>query len=378
MFDDSDIEEDEPLPKDPVDADGRAMFDSPPVTDLLINAEVLLPRGEKMQLAKVSKRVRDANGKLISSHDNDPILNTSLYEVEFLDGAVKQYAANIITENMYAQVDANGQTHTLLESIIDFGKDGHALTSRDNMYISTKAGVHRVCQTMIGKLLVRWKDGLEQWVPLKILKESNPVNVAEFAAACDIHHEPVFCWWVPWTLKKRDHVIAAINYRVQRATHKYGIEVPTSAVTHAIQIDTKNGNTFWRDATDKEMTNVAVVFHILDDSDNLAPVYTKSSSHLIFDVKMDFTRKARWVNDGHLTPDPEGSTYAGVVSRESISIALTYTALNGIDVMAADIQNAYLQAPLTEKHYVVCLRTCRCRLLESSARIHDSPRVHIL
>jgi len=60
------------------------------------------------------------------------------------------------------------------------------------------------------------------------------------------------------------------------------------------------------------------------------------------------------VKDGHLTPDPEGSTYAGVVSRESIRIALTYAALNGIDVMAADIQNAFLQAPLTEKHYVVC------------------------
>jgi len=207
---------------------------------------------------------------------------------------------------------------------------------------------------MIGwKLLVRWKDGSEQWVPLKLLKESNPVDVAEFAAARDIHHKPAFCWWVPWTLKKRDRVIAAVNSRVQRATHKYGIEVPTS-VTHAIRIDTKNGNTFWCDTIDKEMTNVAAAFHILDDSNNLAPGYTKSSGHLIFDVKMDFTRKARWVKDGHLTPDPKGSTYAGVESRESIRIALTYAALNGIDVMAADIQNAFLQDPLTEKHYVVC------------------------
>ena len=297
----------------------------------------------QMQSAKVSKRVRDANGRLIGSHDDNPMLNTSLYEVEFPDGAVKQYAANIITtENMYAQVDANGQTHTLLESIIDFEKDGHALT-KDNMYISTKAGVRRVRQTTIGwKLLVRWKDGSEQWVPLKLLKESNPVDVPEFAAARDIHHEPVFCWWVPWTLKKRDRGIAAVNSRVRRATHKYGIEVPTS-VTHAIRIDTKNGNTFWRDAIDKEMMNVAVAFHILDDSDNLAPGYTKSSSHLIFgDAKMNFTRKARWVKDRHLTPDPEGSTYAGVVSRESIRIALTYAALNGIDVMAADIQHAFL------------------------------------
>ena len=69
---------------------------------------------------------------------------------------------------------------------------------------------------------------------------------------------------------------------------------------------------------------------------------------------MDFTRKARWVLDGHKTPDPIGSTYAGVVSRESVRIALTYAALNGLDVFAADIRNAYLQAPSSQKDYIVC------------------------
>ena len=69
---------------------------------------------------------------------------------------------------------------------------------------------------------------------------------------------------------------------------------------------------------------------------------------------MDFTRKARWVLDGHKTPDPVGSTYAGVVSRESVRIAFTYAALNNLDVWAADIQNAYLQPPSSQKHYIVC------------------------
>ena len=46
--------------------------------------------------------------------------------------------------------------------------------------------------------------------------------------------------------------------------------------------------------------------------------YTKLSGHLIWSVKMDFTRKARWVVDGHKTPGPVGSKYAGVVSRESV------------------------------------------------------------
>ena len=33
---------------------------------------------------------------------------------------------------------------------------------------------------------------------------------------------------------------------------------------------------------------------------------------------------------------------------------MTYAALNGLDIFAADIQNAYLQAPSSEKHYIEC------------------------
>ena len=53
-------------------------------------------------------------------------------------------------------------------------------------------------------------------------------------------------------------------------------------------------------------------------------------------------------------PDLLHSTYAGVVSSESIMIALTYAALNGIDVMAVDIRNAYLHSPSFEQYHIVC------------------------
>ena len=89
--------------------------------------------------------------------------------------------------------------------------------------------------------------------------------------------------------------------------------------------------------------------------DNRPPLgYTKSSGHLVLDVKMNFTFKARWVKDGHLSPDPIDSNFAGVVSRESIRIIFTYAALNGLDLCAADIKSAYLQAPTSEKHYIIC------------------------
>jgi hypothetical protein len=75
---------------------------------------------------------------------------------------------------------------------------------------------------------------------------------------------------------------------------------------------------------------------------------------MIFDVKMkDSRRKARFVAGGYTTDTPHAMTYASVVSRESVRIALTLAALNDMDVKMADIENTYLTAPITEKVWSV-------------------------
>ena len=71
-----------------------------------------------------------------------------------------------------------------------------------------------------------------------------------------------------------------------------------------------------------EMNGLMLAVRILGDEQQLPPRYVKSSGHITFDVKMDFRRKARWVQDGHKTPEPTTSNYAGVVSRKSVRIAL--------------------------------------------------------
>ncbi len=71
---------------------------------------------------------------------------------------------------------------------------------------------------------------------------------------------------------------------------------------------------------------------------------------MIFDVKMeDFHRKARLVAGGHMTDVPPTITYASVVLRETVCVALTMAALNALKVMAANIMNAYITAPNKEK-----------------------------
>jgi hypothetical protein len=63
-------------------------------------------------------------------------------------------------------------------------------------------------QTTVGwKLLVQWNNGSRQWIALKILKESNPIQIAEYAIARDIADQPAFAWWVLYTLRKRNVIV---------------------------------------------------------------------------------------------------------------------------------------------------------------------------
>lgn len=271
-------------------------------------------------MAKVVKQSVDADGRVVGNFHENPMLNTLVYECEFPDGTTKEYAANIIAENIFLNSDPDGHHERMIAGIVDHKRAGDAVRKAQGAY-KIASGQKQLRQMTIGwKLLVKWNDGSNQWMNLKDLKESNPVEAAEYAVSRGIDTEPAFAWWVPFTLRKRDMIIAAVNYRVKRKTHKYGIEVPT-LINDVVRIDKENGNQLWTGATNLEMSNVGVAFQVLKKGECAPPGWRKASGHIIFDVKMDFTWKARWVKDGHRTPDPITSSYAGVVSRESVRIA---------------------------------------------------------
>ena len=309
---------------------------------------------DAMSTGNVARCAVGPDGKVSGTYDANPFLNTIIYEVEFSDGQVKEYAANCIAENMLTQVDSDGYSLTMMKGIIDFKKDDAAAVDKQDGFVTTRQGVKKPMKTTQGwKLLVQWADDTESWIPLKDMKESHPVEVSEFAMARGIDGEPAFVWWMPYTLRKRSVILSKLKARIRKTTHKYGIEIPRD-VSHAYVIDRSNGNTLWKDAISKEMTNVGIAFEVLQEGKRAPPGWQHVTGHIIWDLKMDFTRKARWVLYGHKTRDPIGSTYAGVVSRDSVRIAFTYAALNGLDICAADIHNAYLQAPSSQKDYIVC------------------------
>ena len=73
--------------------------------DQYTGAEVLLPKGNSSTTGRVRGRKRDSEGKLHGKSHLNPILDTRTYEVEFPDGEVNEYSANVIAENMWSQCD---------------------------------------------------------------------------------------------------------------------------------------------------------------------------------------------------------------------------------------------------------------------------------
>jgi hypothetical protein len=171
----------------------------------------MLPVGGELLRAKVTGQKRDSNGNPIGKENNNMILDSWLYKVEFPDGSTHTFAANIIAKSIYSQIDDEGHSYQLLDEIINHSKDGNAL-SKDDGCIKHLNAVPWMT-TKGWKLLVQWKDRTTNWIRLKDLKESNPIETGEYAVANKIVNEPAFTWWVCKVLRRRDCIIKNVKSR---------------------------------------------------------------------------------------------------------------------------------------------------------------------
>ncbi|KAL7474135.1 LOW QUALITY PROTEIN: hypothetical protein ACHAW6_000128 [Cyclotella cf. meneghiniana] len=269
-------------------------------------------------------------------------MKTHVYEVCFLNGCTKEFAANTIAEALYAQCISDGNQYMMLDTIVYFRKNPNvAISWNDQVKIINGKKVVS-CSTHGWELCCEWKDGSASWQKLSNLKESHPLQVAEFALAVGIASEPAFNWWVTWVFKKRDHIISLFNTRYHKQTHKFGIEIPKT-VEEAYTIGKATGTTFWRDAIKLEVKNVCVAFDILPNGVVPPSDHQYMKCHMIFDIKMeDFCCKAQLIARGHMTKAPSTLTYASVMSRETVHIALLVTVLNDIGIWVANVLNASL------------------------------------
>jgi hypothetical protein len=203
---------------------------TPDAHDQYLDMEITLPRGTDgtAEYAKVIKRAKDIDGKPMGKAHDNPVMDTRQYEVEWHDGKREIIFANTIAENLYSQVDQEGNRHVIFNDIIAHRSADEAVKDEDSFFVS-------------------WKDGSTNWLPLKDVKDSYPVQLAVYAVSRGLQEQPVFAWWVAHALKKRDKIISKVKTKYWLRTHKYGIELPKS-VEHAKQLDLKNGNPLWWDA----------------------------------------------------------------------------------------------------------------------------------
>ena len=137
---------------------------------------------------------------------------------------MKECSTNIISENMLTQVDSKGYSLTMINSIIYYEPDESLAVPKLDRYVGTK-----LCQrcpiklTQGWKLLIQFSDESKSWISIKDMKESNPVETADFSKAHNIDDELMFVWWVPYTLRKRDVIICKIKYRIRKTNRKYGV-----------------------------------------------------------------------------------------------------------------------------------------------------------
>jgi hypothetical protein len=168
--------------EDTVDASTGRLLNQQLAYDKILRSEVSLQLGENMTVRKVTKRDLGPNRNV--AYDENPYLNMMIYEVEFPDGQLKEYAANVIAENMLSQVDSDGYSLSMMKAITGYRKDAPVAMPKTDKYLTTPSGQKRIRKTTVGwSLLVKWANGTESWIPLKDLKESNPIETAEFAKA---------------------------------------------------------------------------------------------------------------------------------------------------------------------------------------------------
>jgi len=110
---------------------------TPKPMDEYLTAEVLLPFGGELLRGVVKTRKSDSNGNPLGTWNSNPILDTHKYEVELPDGSTNVYAANIIAENMYSQIDNEGHKFLLIQEITNHKVDGNAV-AKDNGFTVMK------------------------------------------------------------------------------------------------------------------------------------------------------------------------------------------------------------------------------------------------
>ena len=119
---------------DDMHTDDRPDDNDEEAIDKYINVEQIMDIGTNDEHhGHVVKRSWGLDSEPIGRLHANPLFDTWEYKVEFTDGSWEKYQANIIVENMFAQVDSEDNQYLLLKEITDHKCDNSAIPISDRM-----------------------------------------------------------------------------------------------------------------------------------------------------------------------------------------------------------------------------------------------------
>ena len=160
--------------------------------DEFIGSQIPLETKEGPVLVKIVSRKRDSSGKLIGTKNAHPTLDTRRYTVKFPDGHFEEYSCNILSEALTASVDADGYDKGYIDELCGYRTSSNAISRTNGFFTSRNGNKIPKITTKGWEIRVRWNDNSTTWVPLNVLKNCQPILLAEYVKAMGIHEEPTF------------------------------------------------------------------------------------------------------------------------------------------------------------------------------------------
>ena len=133
--------------------------------DKFIGAAELIIDGNK-RATVLKQRMTNFDRRPLGTAHKNPMLDIQQYKIEYDDGTTDAYFANIITENLYSQVDDEGHQYLVIHEISDHRKNVTALSVADGFTTSVNGNKVPKKTTQGWEFLIEWKEGTFDWIAL--------------------------------------------------------------------------------------------------------------------------------------------------------------------------------------------------------------------
>ena len=89
-------------------------------TDFYLNRSIVFPKGDRLPQGKFVRFKRDVDGNPIGRENQNTIIDTRHYKVDFTNGEVIDLTYDVIADGVYDQFEKNGNDMFLLNYFVDY------------------------------------------------------------------------------------------------------------------------------------------------------------------------------------------------------------------------------------------------------------------